>query len=103
MLDRLVANREFTQVEAHHFRLDFYLIELLPRVDANHAADHFRDYDHVSQMSFDQVGFLVGLGFLLGFAKLFNQTHRLTLEAAVESTTSASVDDIAKLFGREVE
>lgn len=103
MLDRLVADREFAQIKAHHLRLDLDLIKLLPRVDPNHAANHFGDDDHVSKVGFHQVGFLVGLGFLFGFAQLFDQTHWFALEAAVESTACTSVDDVAELFGGEVE
>lgn len=103
MLDRFVANREFAQIKAHHLRLDLDLIEFFPRVNPNHAANHLGDDDHVSKVSFHQVGFLVGLGFLFGFAELFDQTHWFALEAAVESTARTSVDDITELFGGEVE
>lgn len=103
MLDRLVTNREFAQIKAHHLRLDLDLIELFPRVNSNDAANHLGDHDHVSKVGFHQVGFLVGFGFLLSFAELFDQTHRFALEAAVESTAGAGVYDIAELFGGEIE
>jgi hypothetical protein len=54
-------------------------------------------------MCLDGVGLLVGLGFLLGFAELLDETHGLALEAAVEPATGAGVDDVAELFGGEVE
>ena len=54
-------------------------------------------------MCLDQIGLLVGLGLLLCFAELLDQTHGLALEAAVESTSGAGVDYIAKLFGGKVE
>lgn len=54
-------------------------------------------------MRLDQLGFLVGLGFLLRFAEFLDQTHRLALQAAVESTTGACMHNITKLFGGEVE
>ena len=50
-------------------------------------------------MGFDEIGLLVGLGLLLGFAQFLDQTHWLALEAAVEPTAGAGVDDIAELFG----
>lgn len=103
VLDRLVTNRELSQIKAHHLWLDLYLIKLFPRVNPNYATNHLGDHDHVPKVGFHQVGFLVGLGFLLGFAELFDQTHRFALEAAVESTTGTSMDDIAELFGGEIE
>lgn len=54
-------------------------------------------------MRLDEIGLLVGFGFLLGFAELFNEAHRLALETAVEAATGAGVHDIAELFGGEVE
>lgn len=86
-----------------HLRLDLHLVELLARVHTNHAANHLRHDDHVAQMRLDEVGLLVGLGLLLGFAQLLDQTHGLALEAAVESAARAGVHDIAELLGAEVE
>ena len=54
-------------------------------------------------MRLDEIGLLVGLSFLLCFAELFDQAHRLALETAVEPTTRTGVDDITELFGGEVE
>ncbi len=87
----------------HHLRLDFYLVELLARVDSNHTANHLGNDNHVSKVSFYEVGLLVWLGFLLGFTELLDQTHGLALETAVEPTAGTGVDDIAELFRGEVE
>lgn len=54
-------------------------------------------------MSLHQIRLLIRFGILLGFAEFFDQAHGLALEAAVESATGASVNDIAELFGRKVE
>ncbi len=54
-------------------------------------------------MRLHQVWFLIWLRFLLGFAEFLDQAHGLALETAVESAAGAGVDDIAKLFGGEVE
>lgn len=54
-------------------------------------------------MSLHQIRLLVRFSILLGFAELFDQAHGLALEAAVESATGASVNDIAELFGGKVE
>lgn len=86
-----------------HLRLDLHLIELLARVDPDNTPNHLRHNDHIAQMRLDEVGLLVRLGLLLGFAQLLDQTHGLALEAAVEAAAGARVHDIAQLFGGEVE
>jgi hypothetical protein len=103
MLDWLVADAEFAQIEPHHLRLDLDLVELLARVDADDRADHLGHDNHVAQVRLDKVGLLVGLCGLFGFTELLDQAHRLALEAAVEAAAGAGVDDVAELFGSEVE
>ena len=88
---------------ADHLRPDFNLVELLAGVDADDAADHLGDDEHVTQVSLDNVGLLVGLGLLLGLAELLDQAHGLALETAVEPATGTGVDDIAELLRREIE
>jgi hypothetical protein len=87
---------------SHHFRLNFYLIEFLARVDTNDATNHLRNDNHVSQMGLDEIGLLVGLSLLLSFAELLDEAHGLALQTAVEPATGTSVDDIAQLVGGEV-
>lgn len=103
VLDGLVRDREFTKVVTNHLRLDFDLVELLTGVDTNDGADHLGDDDHVTEVSLDEVGLLVGLGLLLGLAKLLDETHGLALQTAVEASAGTSVNDITELFGGEVE
>ena len=55
-----------------HLGLDFYLIELLAGVDTDHAANHLRHDDHVTEVGLDEVGLLVRLRLLLGFAQLLD-------------------------------
>ena len=88
---------------SNHLRLDFYLVELLTRVDTNDATNHLGDHNHVSQMRLDEIRLLILLRLLLGLAQLLDQTHGLALEAAVEPTTSTSVDDIAELIGGQIQ
>jgi hypothetical protein len=88
---------------ANHFGLDLHLVELLARVDADDAADHLGDDNHVAEMGLDGVGLLIGLGLLLGLAELLDQAHGAALEAAVDPAAGAGVDDIAELVGGEVE
>ena len=87
----------------NHFGLDLDLVELLAGVDTDDAADHLRDNDHVTEVSPDGIRLLVGLGLLLSLAQLLDETHRLALQAAVESTTGTSMDEVAEFFGGEVE
>ena len=103
MLHRPVTNTELPQIKPHHLGLNLDLVELLARVDANHAADHLWHHDHVPQVRFHQLWFFVRLGFLFRFAQFLDQAHRLALQAAVESAAGAGVHDIAELFGGEVE
>jgi hypothetical protein len=99
----ILRDREFSQVVSNHLWLNFNLVELLSRVDTNDATNHLGDNDHVSQMSLDEVGLLVGLSLLLSLAQLLDQTHRLALETTVEPTAGTSVDNITELVGGEVE
>jgi hypothetical protein len=88
---------------SNHFRLDFNLVEFLARVDANDAANHLRNDNHVAKVSLDEIRLLIWLGLGLGLAQLLDQTHGLALQATVESSAGTSVDDITELFGGEVE
>jgi hypothetical protein len=83
---------------SNHLRLDLDLVEFLSRIDTNDATNHLGDNDHVSQVSLDQIGLLVGLSLLLGLAQLLDQTHRLALETTVEPTAGTSVDNITELI-----
>jgi hypothetical protein len=99
----LLRDGELGEVVADHLGLDLDLVELLAGVDTNDGTDHLRDDDHVTEVSLDEVGLLVGLGLLLGLAELLDQTHGLALEATVETSAGTSVDDIAELLAGEVE
>jgi hypothetical protein len=87
----------------NHLRLDLDLVELLSRVDADDATDHLGNDNHVSEVGLDEVGLLVGLGLLLGLAKLLDKTHGAALQTAVDPAAGTSVDNIAELVGGEVE
>lgn len=103
MLHRLIADAELPQIEAHHLGLDLHLVELLARIDPNHRADHLGHDNHVSEMGFDEIGFLVGLRLLFRFAEFLDEAHGFAFEAAVEAAAGARVDYVAELFGGEVE
>ena len=87
----------------NHFGLNFHLVEFLARVDTNNATNHFGYDNHVSQVSLDKVGLLVGLGLLLGLSELLDQAHGLTLKTTVDSSAGTSMDDIAELFGGQIQ
>lgn len=99
----ILRNRKLGKIVPHHLRFNLYGVELLPRVDTNHASNHLRHNDHVPQMRLDGVRFLIRLGFLLRLSQLFDQAHGTTLETAIEPTASARMYNIAELFGGEVE
>ena len=99
----VLCDRELAKVVANHLRLDLHLVELLAGVDADDAADHLGDDDHVAEVRLDEVGLLVGLGLLLGLAELLDQAHGAALEATVDLSPGTGVDDIAELIGAEVE
>lgn len=80
---------------ANHFRLDLNLVEFLARIDTNNAANHLGHYNHITKMCLDEIGLFVGLGFLLGLAKLLDEAHGLALQATVEPTAGTGMDDIA--------
>lgn len=98
----ILCDRELAQVVSNHLRLDFDLVEFLARVDADNAANHLWDNDHVTQMRLDEVGLLVWLGLLLGLAEFLDQAHWLALETAVESAAGTGVNDIAEFLRREI-
>ena len=88
---------------ADHLRSDLDLVKLLAGVDTDDAADHLGDDNHVSEVSLDEVGLLVGLGVLLGLAQLLDQAHGLPLQTPVDSAAGTGVDDISELLGVKVQ
>lgn len=103
MRSNILGDRELGEVVADHLGLDLDLVEHLAGVDADDRADHLRDDDHVTQVSLDNIGLLVGLGLLLSLAELLDETHGLALQAAVDSSAGTGVNDITELVRGEVE
>lgn len=103
MRSNILGDRELGEVVPDHLGLDLDLVEHLAGVDADDRADHLRDDDHVTQVSLDDIGLLVGLGLLLSLAELLDETHGLALQAAVDSSAGTGVDDITELVRGEVE
>lgn len=86
----------------NHLRLDLDLVELLAGVDANDATDHLGNDDHVSEVSLDNLGLLVGLSLLLGLAELLDKTHGTALQATVDPSTLAGREQFRKRVGAHV-
>jgi len=103
VLHGLVSDGEFTEVVANHLGLDFNLVKGLSLVDTDDAADHLGHDDHITQMSLDGVGLLVGKASLLALAQLLDQTHGLSLEAAGELAADAAREQLHKLISGHVE
>ena len=54
-------------------------------------------------MCLDRIRLLVGFRFLFGVAQLLDQAHGSSLEASIEPTAGAGVQDVEELVRREVE
>ena len=54
-------------------------------------------------MRLDEVGLLVGFGFLLGFTEFLDETHGTALEPTVEAAAGAGVEDVEEFIGGEIE
>jgi hypothetical protein len=99
VLSRLVSDGELTKVEANHFGLNLNLVENLSIVNTNNRPNHFRDDDHVAQVSLDNLGLTLAVsGSLLGLAQLLDEGVGTTLDSALEATASTGVEHLHKLF-----
>ena len=103
VLHRLITNAKLPQIKSHHLGLDLHLVELLPRIDPNDAANHLGHHNHVPEVRLHEVGFLVGFRLLFGFAEFLDEAHGFALEATVEAAAGAGVDYVAELVGGEVQ
>ena len=54
MFNRVVRDGELSQVVADHVFLDINQVEDLSVVDGSGGADHFREDDHVTDVSLDR-------------------------------------------------
>jgi hypothetical protein len=98
MSNRLIRNGKLSQIMTNHLSLDFNLVEGLSVIDSNHGADHLGDNNHVSEVGFDRVGLFAFGGFLLSLAELLDETHRLALEASLESPAGSGVNELHELI-----
>lgn len=101
MLDRFVGDGEFSKVVTNHFRLDFDLSKALSVVDTDNRSNHFRDNQHVTEVSLDNFGLFIGTSLLLGLAQLLDEGHGLALKTALHSSAGTGVDNFHELRVRE--
>jgi len=65
-------------------------------VDSDDRTNHFWDNDHVPEVGLDHGGFFVGRSLLLCLSQFLDQTQGLALEAAVETPTGTSMDNLER-------
>ena len=78
--------------------LDFNLVESLAVVNANNGTGHLRDDDHIAQVCFDNVGFLIRRAFLLLLTQFLDQSQRLTLKTTTDFPPDAAREQLHQLF-----
>lgn len=98
MGNRAVRDGELSQVVADHLGLDLNLVEDLSVVDTNDGSNHLGDNNHVSEVSLDNGGLLVGAGSLLGLSQLSHQTHGLSVESSGQLSAGTGVDNLGEVL-----
>jgi len=98
MLYWLVRDTELSQIMPNHLRLDFNLVKCLPIVNTNNASNHFRNNNHVTQMSLDTSRFLHGGCIFLGFSQTLHECHWLALESSRESSPCTTWKQLHQLL-----
>ena len=78
--------------------LDFNLVESLAVVNANNGTGHLRDDDHIAQVCFDNVGFLIRRAFLLLLTQFLDQSQRLTLKTTTDFPPDTARKQLHQLF-----
>jgi hypothetical protein len=63
-------------------------------VDTDNTANHLWDDDHITQVSLDHCGLLVGSSVLLGCTELLDEAHGFTLESSLEPPSCSGVDKL---------
>lgn len=89
-----------TQVVSDHLSADLNLIVGTTIVNSDDAANHFRQDDHVTQMSLDASWLLQFFSVLLGFDQTSQQRAVLLLQAAVQASASTGVQQLRELSPR---
>lgn len=91
----------FYEIRVLIAHLDFNLVEGLAVVHADHRANHLRQDDHVSQVSFHNLRFLHGWCLLLGLAEAFQKGLMLSPEATVQPSPLPGTVQLHQLLAEE--
>lgn len=94
VLDWLVGDREFAQIETNEIRLNLNINKLLSVVHTNDRTDHFREDDGVSQVGANSNWLLAISALLLGLGKLLDEGHGSSLDASGELSSLSGVEHL---------
>lgn len=100
---RNVSHGELAKVVTHHLGLDLGVDKESTSVDADHGADHFGDDDHVTQVSLDGSGLLIGESLSLGLAETLDEAHGLALKTTLELSAGTGVNETHEVLVGHVE
>ena len=67
-------------------------------VNVDDGANHLGHDNHVTQMSLNDGGLLIGGSLFLSLAELLDEPHGAPLEAALEPAARTRVDDLCRVF-----
>lgn len=101
--DRLISNSEFSQIHADHFRLHFNTTEHLSIVDTYDRTDHFRNDNHITEVSLDTAGLFTRIGLFLRLTEALDESHGFTLKTTGHTPTCAGSNEVHELIICEVE
>ena len=99
----LLRDRELPKIMPHHLRLDLNLIETLTRYTPITLPIISGTIIISRRCVLTVSGFSLGLASCLALRSFLIRPMGLRFEAAVEAAAGAGVDDVAELFGGEVE
>ena len=74
------------------------MVESLAVVNANNGTSHLRHDDHIAQVGFDNIGFLIRWAFLLLLTQFLDQSQRLTLKTTADFPPDATGEQLHQLF-----
>lgn len=98
-----VGDGKLSQVVTHHLRLNFHLVEDLPVVYSDYAADHFRQNNLVPQMRFYRSRLLASRSFLFGLSQLFYEQLMAGRQPTLEAPAWARWKQVHQLVQIHIE
>jgi hypothetical protein len=112
VFDGPIRARKFGKIVSSHLGLDLHRVEHLPTkiitrafltgsqpthlaiVYSNNTTNHFRNYNHITEMGFDDCRLLIGWCLLLGLAQFLYEAHWSAFETALEPTAGTSMNEL---------